>query len=79
MYNIFLNIHLIIISQECLIKSKIFCFDIFVAYDGPLQYAMFQTNTEVGPYAERKNSEGTINGKFIDRLFKNKVHLSIYY
>lgn len=47
------------------------CFDIFAAYDGPLQYAMFQANTDVGPYAERKNSEGTINGKFIVKLLKN--------
>lgn len=44
---------------------------IFVAYDGPLQYAMFQTNTE-GPYAERKNSEGTINGKFIINYLRAK-------
>ncbi|KAL0101511.1 hypothetical protein PUN28_018971 [Cardiocondyla obscurior] len=37
------------------------------AYDGPLQYAMFQTNTDVGPYTERKNSEGTINAMVNDR------------
>lgn len=28
---------------------------------------MSQANTDVGPYAERQNSEGTINGKFITR------------
>lgn len=50
----------------------------FAAYDGPLQYAMFQTNTDVGPYGERKNSEGTINGKFIIRLFKSEIYISIY-
>jgi len=26
---------------------------------------MSQANTDIGPYAERKNSEGTINGKFV--------------
>ncbi|XP_012055969.1 PREDICTED: LOW QUALITY PROTEIN: protein king tubby [Atta cephalotes] len=33
------------------------------AYDGPLQYAMFQATTEMGPYTEdiRKTSEETIN------------------
>lgn len=50
---------------------------IFTAYDGPLQYAMFQTNTE-GSYAERKNSEGTINGKFIIKLFKSKKYIYVY-
>lgn len=35
----------------------------FTAYDGPLQYTMSQANADVGPYAERKTSEGTINGK----------------
>lgn len=51
----------------------------FAAYDGPLQYAMFQTNTDVGPYAERKNNEGTINGKFIVRLFESKIYIRTYY
>lgn len=37
---------------------------IYTAYDGPLQYNMSQTYTDVGPYAERKNSEGMINGNF---------------
>jgi len=64
----------IIFIYKCLIKV----FNIFAAYDGPLQYAMFQTNTDVGPYAERKNSEGTINGKFSIRLFKSKIYTYTY-
>lgn len=38
---------------------------------------MTQTNTDIGPYAERKNSEGTINGKFIYYVIKN-LNLIIY-
>lgn len=51
----------------------------FAAYDGPLQYAMFQTNTDVGHYAERKNNEGTINGKFVVRLFESEIYIHTYY
>ncbi|XP_011175511.1 protein king tubby isoform X1 [Solenopsis invicta] len=41
------------------------------AYDGPLQYTMFQTNTDVGPYVERKDSEGTINAVVGDSLYES--------
>lgn len=39
---------------------------------------MFQTNTDVGPYVERKNNEGTINGKFIVRLFESEIYIHMY-
>lgn len=31
---------------------------------------MSQTNTDMGPYTERKTSEGTINGKLILNYLK---------
>ncbi|XP_026827466.1 protein king tubby isoform X1 [Ooceraea biroi] len=38
------------------------------AYDGPLQYSMSQAYVDVGPYRERKDSEGIINvGMINDR------------
>jgi len=36
----------------------------FIAYDGPLQYSASQGYADVGPYTERKDSEGIINGMY---------------
>lgn len=40
-------------------------YHVFTACGDSVQYTVTPASTDIASYAERKNSEGTINGKFV--------------